>query len=111
MNVMGCFTDLSELRVFMSCGSMFCLTDRVSRIRQHFARTTVCRWKMEIYLICVPAGVTQSGSSCGSHVYSRCALVLPEMAWSVWMGGEYGDLMKGGIEKFMCVILLCTGNM
>ena len=63
MNVMGCFTDLSEIRVFMSCGFKFCLTDRISRIRQHFARTTVCRWKMEIYLICVPAGVTQSGSS------------------------------------------------
>ena len=94
VNVMGCSTDLSELRVFMSCGFKFSLTDRMSRICQLFARTTVCRWKMEIYLICVPAGVTQSGSSCGSHVCSRCTLVLLEKACSLWMGGEYGDLMK-----------------
>ena len=59
-----------------------------------FARTTVCRWKMEIDLICVPAGVTQSGSSCGSHVSSRCTLVLPGKACSWWKGGECGDLMK-----------------
>ena len=94
VNVMGCSTNLGELHVFMSCGFKFSLTDRMSRICQLFARTTVCRWKMEIYLICVPAGVTQSGSSCGSHVCSRCTLVLPERACSWWMGGEYGDLMK-----------------
>ena len=94
VNVMGGFTDLGELHVCMSCGFKFSLTDRMSRICQLFARTTLCRWKMEIYLICVPAGVTQSGSSCGSHVYSRCTLVLPEKACSRWMGGEYGDLMK-----------------
>ena len=38
------------------------------------------------------------------HMYAPgVPLSSPEKAWSLWMGGEYGDLMKGGIEKnYMC---------
>ena len=37
------------------------------------------------------------------HMYTPgVPLSFPGMAWSVWMGEEYGDLMKGGIEN-LCV--------
>ena len=55
---MGYFTDLSELLVFMSCGLMLYLTDRGSRIRQHFARTTC---------VSLEDGDLSHLCTCGSH--------------------------------------------
>ena len=37
------------------------------------------------------------------HMYTPgVPLSSLEMAWSVWMGGENGGLMKGGIEIHVC---------